>query len=317
MYPCEIRQRAIIHYIHFLRSLRKVAKLYNISKSTIQRWVKKSELCKIRRRSKKRIHDDVRECIESCIFQNPFITWDQLAISIRKNCNVNLSRSTAGRMLHRLDFTRKKAFKIVRKEHNPLDILSFCDSYSTHSESIICIDEACFYVGDKGTHGYSKKGTRLNIEISRTLRRKKYTLIMAISRQGVVGYEILDRNCTTQIFKDFVDKLQVPKGSTLLMDNVQFHKSYSVQESYRRKGITPLYIPPYSPKMNAIENVFSSLKREYRCKCPTRVDDLFDYIGTFKRIIESRKDFNTYFDRVNNHVHFAQATHGINFDGHD
>jgi transposase len=40
MHPLEIRYKAVIHYKYFLHSLRKVANHYNVSKSSLQRWIK-------------------------------------------------------------------------------------------------------------------------------------------------------------------------------------------------------------------------------------------------------------------------------------
>ena len=36
----QIRSMAVVHYVHFHRSLRKVAKLYKCCHTTLSRWVK-------------------------------------------------------------------------------------------------------------------------------------------------------------------------------------------------------------------------------------------------------------------------------------
>jgi transposase len=74
---------------------------------------------------------------------------------------------------------------------------------------------------------------------------------MAVSSQrGVVGAQILDHNCRKADFIEFIRHLDVPTGTSLLMDNV---------EMISDKGLCPLFIPQYSPRVNAIENVFGVL----------------------------------------------------------
>jgi len=42
MYDQNKRHRAVIHYTYFLRSIRKVAKIYDVGKSTLSRWLRHS-----------------------------------------------------------------------------------------------------------------------------------------------------------------------------------------------------------------------------------------------------------------------------------
>ena len=69
--------------------------------------------------------------------------------------------------------------------------LNFCNAFqNTPPDSLICIDECAFYVGEQGKVGWAPKGRRLIVKASRTLRRTKYTLVMAISASGIVHHEI-------------------------------------------------------------------------------------------------------------------------------
>ena len=48
------------------------------------------------------------------------------------------------------------------------------------------------------------------------------------------------------------------------MDNIAFHKTEKVAALLRSKNLEALYIPPYSPQFNPIEEVFSRLKHDFR-----------------------------------------------------
>ena len=65
------------------------------------------------------------------------------------------------------------------------------------------------------------------------------------------------------------------------MDNLSSHKVASVHEAIEAVGATPLYLPPYSPDLNPIEQVFAKLKAILRKVGARTVDDLM--AGNWKR----------------------------------
>lgn len=52
------------------------------------------------------------------------------------------------------------------------------------------------------------------------------------------------------------------------MDNAKFHHSRCVRDPISEAGIRLLYLPPYSPQLNPIENLFGVLKNRYRSTRP-------------------------------------------------
>lgn len=314
----ELKCRAIVHYMHFEKSLRIVSKLYNVSKSSLQRWVScKAAPMKVRTPKVRKISDDALKCIQDTIIANPFSSWKSLAQNVHEVHGVHVSRSTSGRALKSLGYTRKKARRVVNKHHDPSDIMEFCKSYIDNEDSLICVDESCFYVGEQGRFGYSMRGKRLHVRAQSTLRRKKYTLIMAISKDGIVHHEILDHNCKTPDFVKFIENPKVPQCSTLLMDNVQFHKSLSVKDALSVKRCKQLFIPPYSPKTNAIENAFGVMKCKFRSLCPAHADATFDYKSLFHNVLCNDYNFTPYFERVNAFVQQTLCAGGVDFVGYD
>ena len=120
---------------------------------------------------------------------NPFTTARSLVHILQTTCNLRVSPSTASRYIKRVGFSRKKATQVVNHTHKPEDVLRFCCDFKTAEsagDGIISIDEAGFYIGDAPKYGYSPRGCRLQNRQSRTLRRRKQTLVLAVSRLGVV-----------------------------------------------------------------------------------------------------------------------------------
>jgi transposase len=265
---------------------------------------------------KKNINHQILNCISTALNTNPTASSRYITNHLQKECGIKVSRSTTSRLIKRCGYSFKKAFRVSDKIHDPEQILKFCDTYQ-NSSSIICIDEAGFYIGEQSKRGYALKGKRLNLKSSRILRRKKYTLLMAITKERILHYEILDHNCKKVDFIAFVNRIPKLPDATTLMDNVAFHKSTDTLDALIRNGFTPLFIPPYSPRVNAIENVFGWLKSRYRRNCPLDSDALFDYKSLFEDCIRNICDLKPFFNRVDLFIRKTIETNGESFVGYD
>lgn len=171
MFDPEIRHRAIVHYKYFLPSLRRVGKMYGVSKSTLQRWVTSARCIPRRpkRRRKRMVDPLVDVSLSDALQANPFLTLAELAQHLKKTAGIQKSPRTVCRYLKQLRFSRKKAYRTIRHREHAANVTKFCQSYPVTSDGVICIDEAGFHVGDSGRRGYSKRGSRLNIPDSRRL----------------------------------------------------------------------------------------------------------------------------------------------------
>lgn len=124
------------------------------------------------------------------------------------------------------------------------------------------------------------------------------TVIMAVNAAGLVHYEILNHNCRKVDFIAFMSHPNMLKKRTFVMDNIRFHHSKEIKAIAQANGITILYSPPYSPKMNTIEMVFGMLKPMYRKSCPLVFTKQFDYVGTFRHIVDCERTFEAFFEHT-------------------
>jgi transposase len=77
--------------------------------------------------------------------------------------------------------------------------------------------------------------------------------------------------------------LAVPElrpGDVVVMDNLGSHKGPAVRHAIEAAGASLLYLPPYSPDFNPIENAFAKLKAILRKAAERTVGALWDRIGT-------------------------------------
>ena len=66
------------------------------------------------------------------------------------------------------------------------------------------------------------------------------------------------------MFTAFVETLDTNERDVLLMDNASIHKTKTVQDTIVGRGMTPCYLPPYTPEFQPIEHCFSILKQKFR-----------------------------------------------------
>lgn len=317
MHNLETRYKAVVHYNFFLPSLRSVSKLYCVSKSSLQRWVKQSPSYR-KKRATRCVQNEIKNCIDNSLQANPFLTIQSLTSIISKECNVIKSRRTINRYVAQQNITFKNAFRKVDNVYNNDKVRDFCHSYvhACDSGTLISIDEAGFYLGDHRKKGWCSKGRRLTIKSDKTLRRTKFTLLMAVSSKGLVAYEIMNHNCKKVDFIRFIDSLGVPIRSTILMDNIAFHHSKEVVELIKRKEMFTLYTIPYSPRLNPIENIFGMIKPLYRQQCPPHFNKDFDYKNLFERTMKTSlegKCLSSFFDHVRTIA--VETINGIHEEG--
>jgi len=79
-----------------------------------------------------------------------------------------------------------------------------------------------------------------------------------------------------------------------VMDNLSSHKVAGVEKAIEAVGAEVLYLPPYSPDFNPIENVFSKLKTMLRKLKLRTVEELWKKLGTLCEIF-SPEECKNYF----------------------
>jgi transposase len=276
MYDTITKAKCLVDYQHFSKTLRKVSKNQGVSKSTIQRWVSKDNKCKKILEKRKVIttrfsatKKNANDFIEKVLETNPFITMTDLAKMLKIECNIQLSGRTVQRYTTKLNYTYKKAVNVIDHNHDKVQVRSFCTRFEdAFADGLLySADEAGIYVGDHPRKGRSKRGKRLAVGSSKTLRKTKFSLVMVVGVNGIAAFEVIDHNYKKPDFLRFFSNMNLPQGSLVVMDNLRAHHSPEVRNVLANKGIGILFSPPYSPRCNPIEKVFGALKPMYRKQC--------------------------------------------------
>lgn len=94
---------------------------------------------------------------------------------------------------------------------------------------------------------------------------------------------VYDGAMNGQVFLAYVEQVLVPTlspGDVVIMDNLPAHKAAGIRDAIEAAGASLLYLPPYSPDFNPIENAFSKLKALLRAKAERTIAALWDTVGS-------------------------------------
>src|SRR4029450_2414762 len=106
---------------------------------------------------------------------------------------------------------------------------------------------------------------------------KTTTFVAGLRLSGIVAPMVLDGPINGLAFQAYVDQVLVPElreGDIVVMDNLGSHKGAGVRAAIEAAGASLLYLPPYSPEFNPIENAFAKLKAALRKAAARSRDDL-------------------------------------------
>jgi len=107
------------------------------------------------------------------------------------------------------------------------------------------------------------------------------TFVAAVRLTGLFAPMVVDGALTGELFRQYVRQELAPHlapGDVLVLDNLATHKVHGVAQAVADRDARVLYLPPYSPDLNPIEQVFSQVKAELRrrrLRTAREVEDAF------------------------------------------
>lgn len=137
---------------------------------------------------------------------------------------------------------------------------------SVDPESLVFVDECGVHTSLAPIYGYAPKGERLYLPVPRS-RGKNTTLISSMSVEGMGPSLAVEGATTAAVFKAYVEQVLVPSlspGQIVVMDNLGAHRPARIRKLLEEAGCELLYLPPYSPDFNPIEEAFAKIKATLR-----------------------------------------------------
>jgi transposase len=146
----------------------------------------------------------------------------------------------------------------------------------------VFIDETWAKTNMTRLRGWAPRGRRLVGKVPhghwRTL-----TFLAALRCDRLTAPCVIDGPIDGLSFFAYVEQILVPTlrpGDIVIIDNLGSHKAQRVRSALRSAGAKLLFLPPYSPDLNPIEQVFAKLKTLLRTAAERSVEATWRRIGT-------------------------------------
>ena len=130
------------------------------------------------------------------------------------------------------------------------------------AERLVFVDEMGTNISLSPLYSCSRKGERAFGSAPRNWG-KNVTLLASITRKGLGPCLAVEGATTREVFEAYLERALAPTlkpGQIVVMDNLSAHKGERVRELIKQRGCELVYLPPYSPDFNPIEQAFSKVK---------------------------------------------------------
>jgi transposase len=127
---------------------------------------------------------------------------------------------------------------------------------------LVFVDEMGTNTSLAPLYAYSLRGHRAYTKVPRN-RGPNTTLLSSMSLEGIEPSLAVEGSINREVFEAYVERVlaaTLRPGQLVVMDNLAAHKGKRVKEIVEKRGCELLYLPPYSPDFNPIEEAFSKVK---------------------------------------------------------
>ena len=196
--------------------------------------------------------------------------------------------SSAREAARRFAVSESAAIKLVRRvcEQDRADVAEHRRMWRVWQrymdpERFVFIDETGASTNMVRRYGWALRAERL-VQAAPHGHWRTTTFVAGLRSTGLVAPLVLDGPMNGPAFLAYVEQFLAPtlqRGDVVVMDNLGAHRVEGVEEAIRAVGASVLYLPPYSPDLNPIEQAFAKLKALLRGAAARTKDALWTTIG--------------------------------------
>jgi transposase len=169
---------------------------------------------------------------------------------------------------------------------------------------LVFVDEMGTNTSLSPLYAWAPRGERAYCSVPRN-RGPNTTLLSSMSVEGIGPSLAVEGPTNREVFEAYVERVLAPtlrRDQVVVMDNLSAHKGERVRELIEERGCELLYLPPYSPDLNPIEEAFSKVKRILR-KAESRTREaLVEAIGAAISTVTA-KDARGFFEHCGYGMH--------------
>jgi transposase len=146
---------------------------------------------------------------------------------------------------------------------------------------LVFIDETWIKTNMAPIRGWGPRNARL-LGFAPDGRWHTLTFLAALRNNALTAPCVVDGPINGEIFRAYVEQFLVPTlrpGDIVVLDNLGSHRSQAIRMSIRAAGAKLAFLPPYSPDLNPIEQVFAKVKHWMRTAQARSIEAIHDRIA--------------------------------------
>ena len=146
---------------------------------------------------------------------------------------------------------------------------------------LVFLDETWNKTNRAPLRGWGPRGKRLAAKVPHG-HWKTLTFVAALRHNRVDAPCVIDGPINGELFTAYVEQVLVPTlspGDIVVLDNLGSHKGRRARQAVRAAGAHLVFLPPYSPDLNPIEQLFAKLKHLMRNAAPRTVEETWRKAG--------------------------------------
>jgi len=286
-YSQDLRQRVVATVRRGEGSLRQIARRFLVSVSFVTRLLKQDRSTgSLEPKSHGGGHppalgpEDL-ERLRELIRQQPDATLQEC----RQRLGASCSTMTISRALRKLGLPRKKKVPRAQEQDRPEvqeQRREFCEELAgTAPRRLVFVDECGANTAMTRTHGRAPVGQR--VFATTPGRWESITLTCGLRLCGVTAALAFPGATNTAVFEHYVEEVLVPElkpGDVVIWDNLKPHESEEAIEAIEAAGAEVVPLPPWSPDLTPIEEMFSKVKGSLRSAAARTKERVYAAFGS-------------------------------------
>jgi len=292
-YSNDLRVR-VIQVVEDGAAARAAARQFVIGDSTAIRWAKRwretgsfeAKTNKGQSRSPLKKHE---EWLLGLVRQEPDLTLEEIQRRLLAEHQHKAGIGSVWRFFDRHGISLKKSLRAAEQDRP--DVAAARTAWAENQpkldpERLVFIDETGTSTNMARLRGRAPRGERLVSKVPHG-HWKNTTFVAGLRTNALTAPCVIDGPMNGDAFIAYVEQILVPTlkpGDIVVMDNLSSHKLPVIRETIEAVGARLLYLPPYSPDFNPIEQLFAKLKAALRKAAERSVEGLWNRIAILLNI---------------------------------
>ena len=215
---------------------------------------------------KRSITPPMLDALREYLQKRPGSHQDEMKIFLQNEFEVPVTTSSMGRALASIRWTKKKMRRVAKGRNADLRDFYLHNISEFSPEHFVFVDESgCDRRAGSRRTGWAPLGVTPT-EIAPFQREQRYQILPAYTVDGIIHARVFQGSTDSTVFENFIEEL-LPlcctwphRNSVLVMDNASIHHKERISQMCHDAGVKLVYLPPYSPDLNPIEEFFAELK---------------------------------------------------------